>query len=355
MDHGNDDTENLLTAVRAAIALRQPLSIQGGGSKGFYGNAGSGAPLDVTGHRGIVAYEPTELVLTARAGTRLTAIEQILADHGQMLSFEPPHFGPSATLGGTVACGLSGPRRPFSGSVRDAVLGLKLINGHGELLHMGGQVIKNVAGFDVARLLTGALGSLGVILEVSIKVLPRPETEATLRLAADPPAALRHMQALQRLPWPLSGLAYQGGHFWLRLAGAEQAVSAAAKRLGGDCPEDQEGFWNSLKEQRLAFFGGQEPLWRLSLPPAHPHLSAWDDTVIDWGGGLRWIKCPDPADQLFNLARQAGGHACRFRGGNRAEPCFQPLPPPLLALHQRLKQAFDPLRIFNRGRLRPEI
>jgi glycolate oxidase FAD binding subunit len=352
---GDDRTEALLEAVREALARRDPLVIRGSGSKDFYGRRYTGTPLEVAGHRGIVAYEATELVLTARAGTPLAEIESVLANHGQMLPFEPPHFGLHATLGGTIACGLSGPRRPFSGAVRDAVLGVRLITGHGELLAMGGQVIKNVAGFDVPRLMVGALGTLAVILEISLKVLPRPETERSMVLAADPPKALARMQELLRQPWPLSGLAYDHGRLLVRLAGADAAVAAAAKQIGGEGLAEQEDYWNALKEQRLAFFHQESPLWRFVVPPAHPHPADCGDSVIDWGGGLRWVRSTDSAARLFALSRHAGGHACLFRGGDDVEPRFQPLPSPLLGLHQRIKQAFDPYRIFNRGRLYAEL
>jgi glycolate oxidase FAD binding subunit len=337
--------------VLAAIADKTPMNIMGSDSKAFYGRPLQGQPLEVAQHRGIISYEPTELVITARCGTRLADIEAVLAERGQMLAFEPPHFGPNATLGGAVATGLSGPRRPYTGAVRDVVLGVKLLNGHGEILKFGGEVMKNVAGFDVSRLMVGALGTLGVVLDISMKVLPRPEAETTLLFAMSFDAALVQMNRWAGQNWPLSAACFDGEAVRIRLSGAQAAIAKAQQKLGGDALPDDEAtsFWEDVREQRLAFFQSEATLWRLSLAAAtaQPNLSGtW---FIDWGGALRWLKTDQPAETIFQTAHASGGHACRFRSPLGGE--FQPLSPGLEKLHRNIKQVFDPHGIFNVGRL----
>jgi len=349
------EVDTLVEQVRAAAAQFTPLVIRGGGSKDFLGRRTMGTTLDVSGLRGIVHYEPTELVITARAGTPLLEVEAALAERSQILGFEPPHFAANATLGGTLACGLSGPARPFRGSARDFLLGTKIINGMGEPLSFGGEVMKNVAGYDVSRLMCGAYGTLGVLLEVSLKVLPRPASETTLTLELDHRDAITRMSEWQRDPLPLSGLCYDGDRLHVRLSGAEQAVSAARRRLGGETEVDGATFWERLREQRGAFFEGTGDLWRLSVASTTPTIAITGKQFIDWGGALRWLKTTEDAENVFAAASAAGGHAMRFRGAADAQPVFQPLPAPLLALHQRLKKSFDPHGILNRGRLYPEI
>jgi glycolate oxidase FAD binding subunit len=252
--------------VRLALAARTPLCIQGGGSKAFYGRHCDAEPLQVAAHSGVISYEPSELVLTARAGTRLAELEALLAENRQLFPFEPPFFSPAATLGGMVAAGLSGPRRPWWGSVRDAVLGVKLLNGQGEILRFGGQVMKNVAGYDLSRLMAGALGTLGLLLEVSVKVLPRPATERTLAFELDAPGAANKVLEWGRQPWPLSATLYHQGRLHVRLCGGEQGVAAALEALGGE--ESDNAIWKETREQTLPFFQTEAPLWRISLPPA---------------------------------------------------------------------------------------
>ncbi|MBI5461080.1 MAG: glycolate oxidase subunit GlcE [Gammaproteobacteria bacterium] len=346
---------DIVEQVRAAAARNSALAICAGGSKDFLGRRTQGTPLDVSDLRGIVHYEPTELVITARAGTPLAEIEATLAERGQMLGFEPPHFGPTATLGGTIACGLSGPARPFRGAARDFVLGAKIVNAKGEMLSFGGEVMKNVAGYDVSRLLCGAYGTLGVVLEISLKVLPRPASEITLALELDEGDACARMRDWQRAPLPLSGLCYAGNRLYVRLSGAEQAVGAARRRLGGEVDMRGAAFWEQLREQRGAFFDGGGELWRLSVPPTTHALAVTGQQLIDWGGALRWFKTAQDATRVFAAARAAGGHAMRFRGAADAQQIFQPLPAPLLALHRRLKQAFDPHGMFNPGRMYAEF
>ena len=342
----------LADRVRQAAAEGTALVLRGGGSKDFYGRRPQGEVLDLAGHRGIVAHEPRELVLTARAGTPLAEIENQLREHGQMLAFEPPHLGPGATLGGTVACGLSGPRRPWAGAARDFVLGARIIDGRGRVLRFGGQVMKNVAGFDVSRLMCGALGTLGVLLEVSLKILPAPEAELTLVQARDAQGAIAECQRLAGRPLPLSAACHHQGRLWLRLAGPAAALAAARRQIGGE--EADGGFWHELREQRLAFFAGDAPLWRLSLPPATPPLDLPGEQLIDWGGGLRWLRSTAPAQSIRERVAAAGGHATLFRGGDRDQP-FHPLPDGLARLHRRLKRAFDPAGILNPGRLYADL
>lgn len=343
--------KELAERVRAAAELKTPLLIRSGGSKHFLGRRTEGESLDLSGLRGIVRYEPTELVITARAGTPLAEIESALTERGQMLGFEPPHYGAGATLGGTVACGLSGPARPFRGAARDFVLGARIVNGRGEILRFGGEVMKNVAGYDVSRLMCGAYGTLGVLLEISLKVLPRPDHELSLVLETSEQEACERMTAWQRDPLPLSGLCFDGDRLHVRLSGAEPAVLAARRRIGGEIDDDGAAFWERLREQRGAFFEGKGELWRLSVPPATAALNIAGKRLVDWGGALRWHKTAQDAASIFAAAQTAGGHATRWRGAAGAQQIFQPLPAPLHALHRRLKLAFDPHGILNIGRM----
>lgn len=349
--------EQFQERVRAAAAGREPLCIRGGGSKDWYGGAPQGAILDTRGYAGIVDYEPTELVITARCGTPLAEIEALLAEHHQMLAFEPPHFGEGATVGGTVAAGLCGPRRASSGATRDFVLGARLLDGKGDVLAFGGKVMKNVAGYDVSRMLAGSLGTLGLLLEVSLKVLPRPFAEATLRFEMSEVDAIRRLNEWGGQPLPVSGSAWRGGQLALRLSGAEAAVDAAMRLLGGEAVPDAAAFWTEVREQRHAFFSGGEPLWRLSVPSATGALVLGGEQMIEWGGAQRWLRADGDAATAQAIRRTVeacGGHATLFRGGDKRVGVFQPLAPALGRIHARMQDAFDPARIFNPGRLVPE-
>ena len=346
-----DNSAALQQQVQDAINTRTPLNICGSGSKHFLGRAAHGELLSLSAHRGIVEYDPRELVLTARAGTPLAEIEATLAEAGQMLTFEPPHFGDLATLGGTIACGLSGPRRPYAGAARDAVLGCQLINGKGELLRFGGQVMKNVAGYDVSRLMVGAHGTLGLLLEISLKVLPRPAASLTLLYECTQDEAISRMSRLLSQPMPVDAASYHAGHCYLRLAGSEQAVQHAQKQMGGDTLKESTPFWHSLREQQLPFFKSKNPLYRVMVKPATPAIAIAGDWLLDWGGAQRWLLSDEPLALIRERVAAAGGSVSQFRNGTQHDEVFPPLPAPLFNIHQRLKLSFDPLRIFNPDRL----
>jgi glycolate dehydrogenase FAD-binding subunit len=346
-----DLTTPLNEQVRDAAGERRPLRIEGGGSKAFHGREVSGTALELARHSGITAYTPSELVISARAGTPLVELEATLAEHRQMLAFEPPHFTERATIGGTIACGLSGPRRPYAGAARDFVLGVNCINGKGEYLRFGGQVMKNVAGYDVSRTLTGSLGTLAVLLEIHLKVLPAPQREITLYLECDPAECIRHCSEWTRQALPISGACYLDGQMMLRLSGTEPGVAAAARRIGGEIFDASNRFWTRLREQELPFFSTTQPLWRISVPPASPPIPLDGNWLYDWGGAQRWFTGPATVTRVREVALQHGGHATLFRHGDRAGEIFQPLPAALRSLHQRLKQAFDPSGILNPGRM----
>ncbi|MGH8673444.1 MAG: glycolate oxidase subunit GlcE [Burkholderiales bacterium] len=343
--------------IREAAETGRPLQVRGGGTKDFYGGVASGEILDTRSCAGIVSYEPSELVVSARCGTRLAELESTLAASGQMLAFEPPHFGPGATLGGCVAAGLSGPRRAAAGALRDFVLGVRVVDGRGRLLSFGGRVMKNVAGYDLSRLLAGSLGTLGVIVEVSLKVLPKPAAECTLELEVPQDRAIEAMNRWAGMPLPVSATAWHGGMLSVRLSGASSALHAAAKRLGGERVEDAETdrFWENIREQTHAFFPAADPLWRLSVPPATPPLALSGTQLIEWNGALRWLTTTAAAATVRKAAEQSGGHATLFRGSDRTAGVFSSLPPALARLHRELKAVFDPAGLLNRGRLYAEI
>lgn len=338
-----DITTSLAETVRDAAAARTPLAIRGSGSKRFLTGDIQGTPLDVTKHRGIVNYEPTELVLRARCGTPLGEIEATLAEKNQMLAFEPPHFGPGATLGGTVACNLSGPRRPYCGAARDFVLGTTIINGRGEILKFGGQVMKNVAGYDVSRLMAGSYGTLGVLLDISLKVLPGPAQEITLRFATDADEAIRRMNTWAGQPLPLSAAAHSGDTLYIRLSGSVAGVRAARTRLGGEIFEKGDMFWEELREHRRSFFSTDTPLWRLSVPPASEPIDLPGKWLLDWGGAQRWLVTDAPDSDIHAAAARHSGFATPARAASRSDR----LPAALRTLNTSIRQALDPAGLFN--------
>ncbi len=357
--------DDLVSALTTAFESHTPLRIRGAGSKDFYGGMLLGELLDVAAYRGIVAYEPTELYITARCGTPLAEIEAVLAEKGQMLAFEPPHFSGAsvgaagATIGGCVAAGLAGPRRQQAGAVRDFVLGVKLIDGTGQVLDFGGQVMKNVAGYDVSRLLAGSLGTLGVLAEVTLKVLPKPVIEQTLVFEMTEVEAIANLNDWGGQPLPVSATFWHAGQLWLRLSGARAAVDAASRKLGGIAMVDAKKHWISVREQTHPAFAGKT-LWRLALPSNAPPPGLDGLCAIEWGGGQRWYagESGEIRQAVRGAAVRAGGHAVLYRAPESLrglEGAFAPLSPTLLALHRRIKKSFDPKGILNPGRLYAEF
>lgn len=352
--------DRILDRVRAAIADRTPLDIRGGGTKRGYGGTPVGAPLDIAPLTGISSYEPTELVLTARAGTPLADLEATLAERGQCLPFEPPRWGTGGTVGGMVAAGLAGPARAYVGGVRDYVLGATLLNGQAEVLSFGGQVMKNVAGYDVSRTMAGSMGVLGILLEVSLKVLPRPKASATLVFELTQVQALDRLWAWARQPLPINATLWLDGRLWIRFAGAQAAVHRAVATLGGQSvpPAEADAWWDAWRDHRHPFLADLPPgqtLWRLSLPSTAAVFPEPQDTSVEWGGAQRWWRTDAPASTVQTFAQKAGGHATRVRGPQVSGGGFAPLDPVLMQVHRRLKAAFDPLHLFNPGRLYPDL
>ncbi len=350
--------DDLVAALRNAHDSGTQLRIRGAGSKDFYGGMLAGEVLDVAAYTGIVAYEPTELYVTAKCGTPLAEIEVALADKGQMLAFEPPRFS-GATVGGCVAAGLSGPRRQQAGAVRDFMLGVKLVDGAGQMLEFGGQVMKNVAGYDISRLLAGSLGTLGVLAEVTLKVLPLPVAEQTLVFDMNESEAVKRLNQWGGQPLPISASFWHDGRLWLRLSGAKAAVAEAIGKLGGTVAVDAEKHWNSVREQTHQAFA-DPVLWRLALPSGAPSPGLDGLRAIEWGGALRWYagESGEIHDAVRGAAARLGGHAVLYRASESLrcrEGVFVPLPPAMLALHRRLKKAFDPRGILNPGRLYAEF
>ena len=376
MNADTDMTALMATRVRQAAQSDTPLRIRGGGSKDFYGQDLRGDVLDMAAYAGIVSYEPSELVVTVRAGTKLAELEALLAEQGQCLPFEPPHFGPHATVGGMVASGLNGPARASSGAVRDFLLGVVLLNGQGEILTFGGQVMKNVAGYDVSRLMAGAMGTLGVLLEVSLKVLPIAPAEATLRCSLPQQKALDLLNRWGGQPLPLNASCWvhddSAGQdrLLVRLRGAVAAVDSACPRMMADVQAaggqalvmenaQASADWNACREQTLPFFA-QAPspdacLWRLSVPQTTPALDLPFAQLIEWHGGLRWMWAPAVAAvQLRQVAEKAGGHVTLFRRAAHTPadtPVFTPLSPVQARIQRELKKQFDPAGVFNPGRM----
>jgi glycolate oxidase FAD binding subunit len=381
MSAANDTAlKHLVDRVLDAQARHTTLCIRGHGSKDFYGEVPQGERLSTLDLRGISSYEPTELVVTARAGTPLVELEAALAERGQCLPFEPPRFGGndaavarSGTVGGMVAAGLAGPSRASVGSVRDHVLGLTMLNGRGEVLSFGGQVMKNVAGYDVSRLMAGSLGTLGLILEVSLKVLPVATATTTLRFELDQAAALAQVNAWGREPLPINASCWVRGQLWLRLRGAAAAVQSAATdltaRFGGLAVDDltADAFWLGLRDHNHDYFTRAQAavaegacLWRLSLPATAPALALPGATLIEWGGAQRWLVVEKsfasaPAHQVREAAAKVGGHAVLFRAMDKRAGVFSSLPAPLAHIHRALKKSFDPAAVFNPSRLYPDL
>ena len=354
--------ERVLAAQRSGVRLE----IRGGGTKRFYGETPAGEPLDVTGLSGISSYEPSELVVTARCGTPLAELEAVLAERGQCLPFEPPHFGATATVGGMVAAGLAGPSRACVGGLRDYMLGVTVLNGRGEVLSFGGQVMKNVAGYDVSRLMAGSLGTLGVICEVSLKVLPIAPATATLRFEMGEGSANEQHNRWGGQPLPLNASAWWDGALLLRLRGAMAAVQSAARALGGELIDGAHAsaFWAGLREHSDDYFigarravesGSGARLCPLPLPPTAPPLALNGEQLIEWGGGQRWLCTAMPAAQVREATARLRGHATIFNAHDKTPGVFAPLRTPLDRIHRQMKKAFDPDGVFNPGRMFPGV
>ena len=349
-----DISSELQQQVTEALAKNAKLAISAGHSKDFYGGQITGEDISLSSHSGIVDYDFRELVVTARAGTTLKELKQALADNGQMLAFEPPSFADTATLGGTLACGFSGPRRPYLGSARDFLLGTKIINGKAEQLTFGGQVMKNVAGYDLSRLMVGAMGTLGIILQASLKVLPKPECDMTLIQEKTAAEAIEWLNQLAGQNIPLSASAHFDGKLFLRFSSFESAVKKSLEKVGGTLLQDDESFWRQLTEHQHDFFCNEKTLWRISVPPATPVLNLKGDFLYEWGGAQRWFISHGSqfdSGQIHQSALLAGGHATQFRNANRQADVFQTLPPGLMKVHQHLKASMDPKGLLNPGRL----
>ncbi len=376
--------QTLIDQVKTANAAKTPLNICGGGSKQFYGEAmpveAAREVLNTRELSGISSHQPSELVVTARCGTPLAELEAALAEKGQCLPFEPPHFtagrnanadkASQATVGGMVAAGLAGPSRAQAGSVRDYVLGVTLLGGQGEVMSFGGQVIKNVAGYDVSRLLAGSLGTLGVILEVSLKVLPTAPATATLCFQMNEAAAIRQLNQWGGQPLPLSGSTWWNDTLVLRLSGAVAAVQAAVKKLGGELVPADEAvlFWRGVRDHTDVFFAyaseavnsgeasGRGELWRISVPSTTAPLGLPGESLIEWGGAQRWLlTAAGQAAAVRAAALAKGGHATLFRATDKSSGVFTPLTEPLAQIHLEMKRSFDPNGIFNPGRMYPGL
>ena len=354
-----DISANLQAQVKQAVATKQALYIHGGMSKHFYGNPVDGESLDVSKHAGVISYEPTELCITVRAGTLLSEVEKLLAEHQQILPFEPPHYFDinkdenTTTIGGAIAAGIAGPRRAYTGSVRDAILGVQIINGDGEIVNFGGQVMKNVAGYDLSRLMVRSQGTLGVILSVSIRLLPKPSHDLSLRVETSQAEALEYCQYLRLQQLPVTATVWRDEHLSIRLSASDATLKSCQQKIKGDVLTDDHAFWEDIRDHRHHFFGrNDKPLWRFSLPPASKVISRFDnEQLIEWGGAQRWVHSNAPANIIHSVAQSRKGFAAPFRSSVPDATCFPLLEPALLQLHKNLKRKMDPHNIFNPNRI----
>lgn len=343
--------EQLHDQVLQAASQQSPLCIVGGNSKAFLGNLSQGEPLHVSGYRGILSYEPTELYITVRSGTPLAEVEQVLAESGQMLAFEPPRHTDATTVGGVIACGLSGPRRPYAGSARDFILGISCINGQGQQLQFGGQVMKNVAGYDLSRLLTGSFGTLGVILDITLKVLPMPRHEVTCIKHVSLEEARQTLADITSQPHPVSAAAFTDGKLHVRLSGKKELLDETVRALDMKVEIGADDWWQRLRDQQLPLFESRHNRWRLSLPVTTQLELDDEDFILDWGGAQYWLASSRESDAVYRQAAELGGSATLLKTREQLQERFQPLPDALLTLHRGLKNAFDPQRILNPGRM----
>jgi glycolate oxidase FAD binding subunit len=349
--HDSDFIRTLCTSIQQANSSKQSLQLSAGGSKSFYGNQIFAPPLDVSANIGIVDYEPSELYISARNGTLLSEIESTLEASNQMLPFEPPHFTSQATLGGTVACGLSGPRRAYANSMRDCILGTNIVNGKGEYLQFGGNVMKNVAGYDVSRLMCGAFGTLGILTQISLKVIPKPQSEITIAIEVNQNEALETMNAWMQTQLPISATYFNNDVLYVRIAGLEKTTKKVHENIGGERFQDSDTFWKNIKDHQADFFQTDLPIWRVIIPSNTPVLSISGESCLEWNGGLRWIKSSEDAQHIINQCQTANGHATLFKAKTKANDCLPSISPKLQNLHLNLKSSFDPNHILNPGRM----
>jgi glycolate oxidase FAD binding subunit len=363
----NDISKALQTQVKKAISAKddkQALFIHGGKSKLFFGNEIDGTPLNISQHTGVINYEPTELCITVRAGTKLSELEALLAEHKQILAFEPPHYlvdgKDTATIGGTIASGISGPRRAYTGSARDAILGVEIINGEGEIAKFGGEVMKNVAAYDLSRMMLRSQGTLGVILNVSVRLIPKPENNITVSFEASQTEALAYFQGLRKQLLPISATAWVDGKASLRLSASEQVLDACKEKVRGDLTENGDKFWQDVRDHSHKFFTNDKPLWRFSLPPATAEeIQLEGEQLIEWSGAQRWIHSLTPANIIRDIAKSHNGYATLFNSAPRQSShnhqadteIFTELEPALFTLHKSLKNQMDPQGIFNPNRI----
>ena len=349
-----DISSQLQQQIINAAQTRQALQIIGNNSKAFYGcitDDDSATPLFVSEHSGIIDYQPSELTITARAGTALKEIIELLAEHRQMLAFEPPTFDGKASLGGCIATAMAGPRRPWTGSVRDYLIGMRLLTGDGKDIRVGGKVMKNVAGYDLFRPMAGALGTLGIMLDITLKLLPLPEAEASFSMKLEPAAMQGILRDRRHASMPISAASYNDGTLNIRLSGSAASIDDAINKLPTDAQEISAGYWQKLNEHKLSFFDDPAPLYRMVVPGNAPCDFIAGETLIDWAGALRWIKTSAAFSEVQNHAAALGGTASVYRNGHKNEDVFSHMPDPLFALHERIKGIMDPVGILNPGRL----
>ena len=341
--------------VEEAFEKKKALRICAGNTKQFYGRPIEAETLSLAAHAGIIEYEPSELYITARSGTSLNEIERTLQAKNQIIPCEPPYFGANATLGGMIACGLAGPRRATAGAIRDCVLGTEIINGKGEHLKFGGKVMKNVAGYDVSRLMCGAFGTLGILMSITLRLAPKPETEQTIALSFNIEDAIKKMNTWANTSMPISANYYDEGKLYLRLSGSSSAVQTCIKTIGGEKIANSDAFWSSIKEQSTNFFQTTLPLWRISVSPNTAPLDISGSCAMEWNGGLRWYATEDSASNIRGKVERVGGQANLFRQAptedSPSETVFHPLPQASFNLHKKLKQVFDPGCILNPNKM----
>lgn len=354
-----DFIDQICDRVAKAASKKNPIRIVGGGTKNFYGGPLEGDTLDLHKWSGIISYEPTELVMSVKAGTPLHEVEEALAEQGQELAFEPPRFGKNSTIGGTIISGLSGPARLAKGPVKDYLLGCTLIDGRGQLLHFGGTVMKNVAGYDVSRVLPGSMGTLGLAVDLSIKVMPKAIAQTTIQLEMNMNEAIRQVNEWLSTPLPINASVYLDGTLYIRLRGAQAAISKALEVLNGKTVADKTAarLWNQIRDQEHKFFKTDGDIWRLSVPPTTPDLALEGESLIEWGGGLRWLKPAEgvTTEMIRRVTERVGGHATLYLSHDfSGKPdTFHTPQRAMFDLQKRLKEQFDPAGIFNRNRMAP--